>query len=157
MLYPRYHEALKSLNALDFDDLLLLTLKLFREHPAVLEKYRERFRYIMVDEYQDTNRVQYEFIKLLAGERKNLCVVGDDDQSIYGWRGADLGNILDFEKDFPGNRDGEARTELPLLRPYPQCGKRGDKEQQEEDGKIPLDRKGRRPKGQFLQGRRHGR
>ena len=102
MLYPRYREALKSLNALDFDDLLLLTLKLFREHPVVLEKYRERFRYIMVDEYQDTNRVQYEFIKLLAGERRNLCVVGDDDQSIYGWRGADLGNILDFEKDFPG-------------------------------------------------------
>ena len=102
MLYPRYLEALKSLNALDFDDLLLLTLKLFREHPEVLEKYRERFRHIMVDEYQDTNRVQYEFIKLLAGERKNLCVVGDDDQSIYGWRGANLGNILDFEKDFPG-------------------------------------------------------
>jgi DNA helicase-2/ATP-dependent DNA helicase PcrA len=102
MLYPRYREALKSLNALDFDDLLLLTLKLFREHPVTLEKYRERFRYIMVDEYQDTNRVQYDFIKLLAGERRNLCVVGDDDQSIYGWRGADLGNILDFEKDFPG-------------------------------------------------------
>jgi DNA helicase II / ATP-dependent DNA helicase PcrA len=102
MLYPRYRDALKSLNALDFDDLLLLTLRLFREHPAVLEKYREMFRYLMVDEYQDTNRVQYEFIKLLAGERKNICVVGDDDQSIYGWRGADLGNILDFEKDFPG-------------------------------------------------------
>jgi superfamily I DNA/RNA helicase len=102
ILYPRYLEALKSLNALDFDDLLLLTLKLFREHPEVLEKYRDRFRHIMVDEYQDTNRVQYEFIKLLAGERKNLCVVGDDDQSIYGWRGANLGNILDFEKDFPG-------------------------------------------------------
>ena len=102
MLYPRYHDALKSLNALDFDDLLLLTLKLFREHTAVLEKYRKMFRYLMVDEYQDTNRIQYEFIKLLAGERKNICVVGDDDQSIYGWRGADLGNILDFEKDFPG-------------------------------------------------------
>jgi superfamily I DNA/RNA helicase len=102
MIYPRYLDALKSLNALDFDDLLLLTLKLFREHPAVLERYRERFKYIMVDEYQDTNRVQYDFIKLLAGERKNLCVVGDDDQSIYGWRGANLGNILDFGKDFPG-------------------------------------------------------
>lgn len=102
MLYPRYREALQSLNALDFDDLLLLTLKLFREYPAVCEKYREKFGHIMVDEYQDTNRVQYELIKLLAGERRNLCVVGDDDQSIYGWRGADLGNILDFEKDFPG-------------------------------------------------------
>lgn len=102
LVYPKYLEALKSLNALDFDDLLLLTLKLFREHPDVLGKYRERFRYLMVDEYQDTNRVQYDFIRLLAGERQNLCVVGDDDQSIYGWRGANLGNILDFEKDFPG-------------------------------------------------------
>jgi DNA helicase-2/ATP-dependent DNA helicase PcrA len=101
-LYPKYHEALQSLNALDFDDLLLLTLKLFREHPEVLEKYRERFRYLMVDEYQDTNRVQYEFIKLLAGERRNVCVVGDDDQSIYGWRGAHVGNVLDFGRDFPG-------------------------------------------------------
>ncbi|KPJ98083.1 MAG: hypothetical protein AMK71_12000 [Nitrospira bacterium SG8_35_4] len=102
LLYPRYLQALKSMNALDFDDLLLLTLKLFRDHPGVLEKYREQFRYIMVDEYQDTNRVQYNFIKLLAGERKNICVVGDDDQSIYGWRGADITNILDFEKDFTG-------------------------------------------------------
>ena len=102
LIYPRYHEALKSMNVLDFDDLLLLTLRLFREYPGVLGKYRERFMYIMVDEYQDTNRIQYDFVKLLAGERRNLCVVGDDDQSIYGWRGADLGNILDFEKDFPG-------------------------------------------------------
>lgn len=102
MLYPRYLDALKSLNALDFDDLLLLTLKLFKEHPDVLAQYQNMFRYIMVDEYQDTNRVQYNFIKLLAGDRKNLCVVGDDDQSIYGWRGASLGNILHFEKDFPG-------------------------------------------------------
>ncbi|MEJ2697455.1 MAG: UvrD-helicase domain-containing protein [Candidatus Sulfobium sp.] len=101
-LYPKYHEALKTLNALDFDDLLLLTVRLFREHPAVLGRYREKFEYVMVDEYQDTNRVQYELIKLLAGERKNICVVGDDDQSIYGWRGAHIGNVLDFGKDFPG-------------------------------------------------------
>jgi len=100
LLYPRYREALKTMNALDFDDLLVLTTDLFKQYPAVLEKYRERFRYIMVDEYQDTNRVQYNLIKLLAGERKNLCVVGDDDQSIYGWRGADIRNILDFETDF---------------------------------------------------------
>ena len=101
-IYPRYGEALKSMNAVDFDDLLTLTLRLFREHPDILEKYKEQYRYIMVDEYQDTNRVQYDLVKLLAGKKGNLCVVGDDDQSIYGWRGADLGNILDFEKDFPG-------------------------------------------------------
>ena len=102
LLYPKYRETLKAMNVLDFDDLLLLTLQLFREHPGVLEKYRKEFKYIMVDEYQDTNRVQYDLIKLLAGKRMNLCVVGDDDQSIYGWRGADIGNILNFEKDFPG-------------------------------------------------------
>jgi DNA helicase II / ATP-dependent DNA helicase PcrA len=102
VVYPRYQEMLKAMNALDFDDLLLLVIQLFREHPSVLQKYQERFSYIMVDEYQDTNKVQYELIKLLAGEKKNLCVVGDDDQSIYGWRGANLYNILDFEKDFPG-------------------------------------------------------
>lgn len=101
-IYPRYREALKAMNALDFDDLLLLTLKLFREHTEVLERYKDRFRYIMVDEYQDTNRIQYDFIKLLAGERRNICVVGDDDQSIYGWRGANPDNILDFGRDFPG-------------------------------------------------------
>lgn len=102
LVYPKYREALRSLNALDFDDLLLLTIELFRNHHSILDKYRDRFEYIMVDEYQDTNRVQYELIKLLAGKRKNLCVVGDDDQSIYGWRGAHIGNILDFERDFPG-------------------------------------------------------
>jgi|WetSurMetagenome_2_1015567.scaffolds.fasta_scaffold00865_8 DNA helicase II / ATP-dependent DNA helicase PcrA len=101
-VYPKYIEAMKTLNALDFDDLLLMTLQLFRAHPTVLQKYRDRFQYIMVDEYQDTNRVQYNIVKLLAGKRRNLCVVGDDDQSIYGWRGADPGNIRDFEKDFPG-------------------------------------------------------
>ena len=102
IVYPRYQEMLKAMNAVDFDDLLLLTLKLFREHPFVLQKYQEQFSYIMVDEYQDTNKVQYDFIRMLAGEKKNLCVVGDDDQSIYGWRGANHYNILSFEKDFPG-------------------------------------------------------
>ncbi len=102
VVYPRYQEMLKAMNALDFDDLLLLTTRLFREHPEVLRKYQDRFSYIMVDEYQDTNKVQYALIKMLSGEKKNLCVVGDDDQSIYGWRGANLYNILDFEKDFPG-------------------------------------------------------
>lgn len=103
-VYPEYEKTLRAMNAVDFDDLLLLVIKLFREVPAVLEEYRERFRYIMVDEYQDTNRVQYTLLKLLAGKRKNLCVVGDDDQSVYSWRGASLGNILDFEGDFNGTK-----------------------------------------------------
>ena len=99
-VYRLYEERLKHNNALDFDDLLLKTLELFVSAPPVLDYYRRRFKYILVDEYQDTNRVQYEFIHALTGGENNLCVVGDDDQSIYGWRGADIRNILDFEKDY---------------------------------------------------------
>ena len=94
-----YEKRLKALNALDFDDLLIRTLELLAGHPPVLQSYRNRFRYVLVDEYQDTNKAQYELIRLLTAESRNLCVVGDDDQSIYGWRGADIRNILDFEKD----------------------------------------------------------
>jgi DNA helicase-2/ATP-dependent DNA helicase PcrA len=101
-VYPEYQKSLKSYNAVDFDDLLMLVVRLFNEHPDVLEKYQERFRYIMVDEYQDTNGAQFELVRRLAEKWGNLCVVGDDDQSIYGWRGADPGNILDFEKNFVG-------------------------------------------------------
>ncbi len=100
-IMTEYGSRLKSLNALDFDDLLMKTLELFAEHPPVLEQYRQRFRYILVDEYQDTNKAQYEMIRLLTSQSRNLCVVGDDDQSIYGWRGADIRNILDFEDDYP--------------------------------------------------------
>lgn len=100
-LYSYYEERLKAANALDFDDLLLRTLQLFVDHPPVLDYYRQRFQYVHVDEYQDTNAAQYAFIKLLTEESRSLCVVGDDDQSIYGWRGADIRNILDFEKDYP--------------------------------------------------------
>ena len=96
-----YEKRMKTLNALDFDDLLLKTLELLADHPPVLQQYRERFRYVMVDEYQDTNKAQYELIRLITAESRNLCVVGDDDQSIYGWRGADIRNILDFEDDYP--------------------------------------------------------
>ncbi len=101
-VYKEYEKALKDANALDFDDLILKTLKLFESNQTILEKYRNKFRYVLVDEYQDTNGVQYNLLKLLCMEHKNICVVGDDDQSIYGWRGADINNIHSFEKDFKG-------------------------------------------------------
>jgi DNA helicase-2/ATP-dependent DNA helicase PcrA len=101
-LYAQYQQRLKTLNACDFGDLLLHMLVIFRRHADVLAQYRERFRYILVDEYQDTNQAQYEWLKLLAEPRRNLCCVGDDDQSIYSWRGAEVANILRFEQDFPG-------------------------------------------------------
>ncbi|MGL4572232.1 MAG: DNA helicase PcrA [Clostridium sp.] len=100
-VYEMYQKRLKENNALDFDDLIFKTVELFRGHEDVLEFYQNKFRYIMVDEYQDTNGAQYEFVKLLAKRYKNICVVGDDDQCIYAWRGADVTNILDFEKDYP--------------------------------------------------------
>src|SRR3954462_1403782 len=101
-LYLAYQERLKTLNAVDFGDLLLECLRLWRENPEVLGIYQNRFRYMLVDEYQDTNVAQYLWLRLLAQARKNLCCVGDDDQSIYGWRGAEVDNILRFEHDFPG-------------------------------------------------------
>jgi DNA helicase-2/ATP-dependent DNA helicase PcrA len=100
-LYDLYNKELERANALDFDDLLLEAVRLLRAVPAVRSYYNRRFRYILIDEYQDTNRPQYELMKMLAGEEQNICVVGDEDQSIYSWRGADIRNILDFEKDFP--------------------------------------------------------
>jgi DNA helicase II / ATP-dependent DNA helicase PcrA len=101
-LYAQYQARLKALNACDFGDLLLHVLIILKTHRDVLESYQQRFRYIMVDEYQDTNSVQYLWLRLLAQQRKNICCVGDDDQSIYSWRGAQVENILRFEKDFPG-------------------------------------------------------
>lgn len=100
-IYELYQKKLKIQNALDFDDLITLTVKLFEENPSILEKYQNRFRYILVDEYQDTNNSQYRLIKLLSQKYQNIFVVGDDDQSIYKFRGANIRNILDFEKDFP--------------------------------------------------------
>ncbi|MDE4095852.1 MULTISPECIES: ATP-dependent helicase [Phaeobacter] len=100
--YAQYQARLKELNAVDFGDLLLHMVTIFQNHPDVLSQYQRWFRYIMVDEYQDTNVAQYMWLRLLAAGHKNICCVGDDDQSIYGWRGAEVGNILRFEKDFPG-------------------------------------------------------
>ena len=106
-IYETYEKKLIENNALDFDDLIFYMVKIFREHPEILDKYQEQFRYILIDEYQDTNAAQYELTKLLAAKYKNICVVGDADQSIYGWRGANMQNILDFEQDYP-----EAKTIL---------------------------------------------
>ncbi|HEY4344652.1 MAG TPA: UvrD-helicase domain-containing protein [Parvibaculum sp.] len=101
-LYAAYQARMKVLNAVDFGDLLLETLRIFQENPEILADYQDRFKYMLVDEYQDTNVAQYLWLRLLAQKHKNICCVGDDDQSIYGWRGAEVDNILRFEKDFPG-------------------------------------------------------
>jgi DNA helicase-2/ATP-dependent DNA helicase PcrA len=101
-LYAEYHSRLRVLNAVDFGDLLLEVLHIFQDHPDVLKEYQRRFKYMLVDEYQDTNVAQYLWLRLLAQGHRNICCVGDDDQSIYGWRGAEVDNILRFEKDFPG-------------------------------------------------------
>ena len=101
-VYAQYQERLRSSDAVDFDDLILHVVRIFQQHPEALERYRERWPYILVDEYQDTNAVQFELVRLLAGERGNICVVGDEDQSIYSWRGADIENLLQFQKRFEG-------------------------------------------------------
>ena len=101
-IYEEYQLLLEMQNSLDFDDMLMLVHRLFTEHPDVLERYRDTYRYLLIDEYQDTNAAQFTIVKQLAGERRNLCVVGDDDQSIYSWRGADISNILGFPEQFPG-------------------------------------------------------
>ncbi|HHY13629.1 MAG TPA: UvrD-helicase domain-containing protein, partial [Thermoanaerobacterales bacterium] len=103
-VYNLYQKKLKESNALDFDDLIMKTIELFTQYPDILKHYQDRFHYIMVDEYQDTNYSQYKLVRLLAEKHRNLCVVGDDDQSIYQWRGANIRNILEFEKDFPDTK-----------------------------------------------------
>ncbi len=101
-VFPRYQAALRAQRAVDFDDLIALPVELLRKHGALRQRHQDRFRYLLVDEYQDTNRCQLELLKLLAGDRKNICAVGDDDQAIYGWRGAEVKNILRFDRHFPG-------------------------------------------------------
>jgi DNA helicase-2/ATP-dependent DNA helicase PcrA len=100
-VYAEYQRRLRAAGALDFDDIIMETVRLFREHPEVLEHYQERFRYVLIDEYQDTNRAQYHLVNLLASKYRNLCVVGDADQGVYSWRGATIKNLLDFERDYP--------------------------------------------------------
>ncbi len=118
-VYPEYVQRLRAMRALDFDDLVLSPVRLLREQAQVREKWRQRFRYLLVDEFQDTSKVQLELVKLLANQQLNVCVVGDDDQSIYGWRGAEVGNILDFDKHFAGTRivklEDNYRSLAPIL------------------------------------------
>ena len=128
-LFEGYIKALKNASALDFDDLLLATVELFDQNPAVRERYAHKFHYVMVDEYQDTNRPQYLLVKQIAGKHRNLAVVGDPDQSIYKWRGADLRNIMDFETDFSGRADRPARAELSIDRSDPRRRVGGDRQQ----------------------------
>ncbi len=104
-VYERYMQILQNQNMLDFDDLLLFTVRLWQDHPDILERYQEKYTHLLVDEYQDTNYLQFQLVKLLAGKKRNLCVVGDDDQSIYGWRGADMKNILEFPSHFPKSKE----------------------------------------------------
>ncbi len=103
-IYPRYESSLRAMHAVDFDDLVVVPVRILRDRPDLREKWQTRFRHMLVDEFQDTSRSQLELVRLLANPLRNVCVVGDDDQSIYGWRGADVGNILDFDKHFPGAR-----------------------------------------------------
>ena len=113
-VYELYERELHRMNAMDFDDLLFRAVNLLELFPEVRERYADAFRHVLVDEYQDTNHAQYRWLQLLAGEHRNLAVVGDDDQSIYGFRGADIRNILDFEDDFPDAHVVQAGAELPL-------------------------------------------
>ena len=117
MLYSLSKELRQS-ESVDFDDLIMLTLRLFDQNPDILTYYQQKFQYIHVDEYQDTNHAQYQLVKLLASRFKNICVVGDADQSIYGWRGADMQNILDFEKDYPKRQGRFARRKLSFNQNY---------------------------------------
>jgi DNA helicase-2/ATP-dependent DNA helicase PcrA len=118
-VYPDYVARLRAMRALDFDDLVLFPVRLLREQAAVREKWRQRFQHVLVDEFQDTSKVQLELVKLLVNQQRNVCVVGDDDQSIYGWRGAEVGNILDFDKHFAGTRivklEDNYRSFAPIL------------------------------------------
>ncbi|MBL9111821.1 MAG: UvrD-helicase domain-containing protein [Myxococcales bacterium] len=119
VVYPRYQSLLRSMKAFDFDDLVCEVARMLRDKPEMLERYRAQYRYLLVDEYQDTNSAQFALLRLLAGEHKNICVVGDDDQSIYAWRGADARNILEFEEQFPGavvvKLEQNYRSRAPVL------------------------------------------
>ena len=156
-VYERYQRRLISSNAVDFDDMLMLTVEAFERFPEALAHWQHTFRYILVDEYQDTNHAQYRLLQLLAAEHGNVFAVGDPDQSVYGFRGADINNILDFERDFPGAGLDRARAELPLDQLDPRCRQRRDREQPRPQAEAALLRaRGGRPgAGRRGRGRAH--
>ena len=141
-VYEHYERELHRANAMDFDDLLVRSVNLLELFQEVHDRYASAFRWVMVDEYQDTNHVQYRWLQLLTSEHRNLAVVGDDDQSIYGFRGADIQNILDFTGRLPGRARREAGAELPLDADDPRRRERGDLQQPRADGQAPVDRRG---------------
>ena len=128
-IYPKYQDALRACAAFDFDDLIVEPVRLWRRDADARTRWTSRFRYVMVDEFQDTNRAQLEMVRHLVEQHGNLCVVGDDDQSIYSWRGADPTNILRFAELFPGAQGRQAGAELPLHADDARGGQRGDREQ----------------------------
>ena len=153
-LYTYYLAALTSSNALDFDDLLLKTVELFEKSETTRDRYSQKFRFVMVDEYQDTNRPQYMLVKRFAERHRNLCVVGDPDQSIYKWRGADLRNILDFERDFPEATVVTARAELSFDASHSRSRFGGHQPEQEPQREAAVDRSHRRRQNPCLPWRR---
>jgi len=146
-LYAAYQERLRTLNATDFGDLLLHMVVIFQRHPDVLAQYQRWFRYILVDEYQDTNVAQYLWLRLLAQGHRNICCVGDDDQSIYGWRGAEVGNILRFEKDFPGAVVVRLEQNYRSTEQYSWCGGGADRGEFRAAGQDLVDRHAGRREG----------
>ena len=128
-VYELYQRKLHASNAVDFDDMLMLTVDVLERFPEALERWQSAFRHVLVDEYQDTNHAQYRLLQLLAAKHRNVFAVGDPDQSIYAFRGADIRNILDFEQDFGGARHDRARAELPLDELDPRGGERGHRQQ----------------------------
>ncbi len=149
-VYEEYEKALRQANALDFDDLLLESVRLLYHDADTRNAWNRRLSYIMIDEYQDTNRSQYELMRLLTQSHDNVCVVGDEDQSIYSWRGADIRNILDFEKDYPEREDHPPGAELPLDEEHSRSRQRRSCEQQRAQRQVALDGIRRRRHAQRL-------
>ncbi len=148
-IYAAYEKSLKEAGAFDFDDLIYQTVQLLAEHKDVRDFYQNKYRYLLVDEYQDTSVAQFRLVSLLTGPEKNICVVGDDDQSIYRFRGATIENILNFERIFPGHQDHPSGAELPLHLQYPECCQLRHPAQHRAQGQDPVDpeRRGRQGAG----------